>query len=72
MYFDVYTPLKQYRIVDEMHYRTYTAAQMRRLLAKVPEFEIAETYDFAYEIDEPIKIEPTTEDVVYVLRKRKA
>jgi len=70
MTFDVYTPSKQFRIEDEMHYRIYTARHMRKLLASVPELEVIETYDFTYEIDEPVEIEADTEDVVFVLRKR--
>ena len=70
MTFDVYTPTKQFRIEDEMHYRIYTAAHMRKLLASVPELEVVETYDFTYDIDDPITIGPDTEDVVFVLRKR--
>lgn len=70
MTFDVYTPTRHQRIVDEMDYRTYTAPQMRRLLRKVPELEVAATFDFAYEIDRPITVDPATEDVVFVLRKR--
>ncbi len=70
MTFDVYTLTHHFRILDEMVYRTYTARQMRRLLAKVPELEFAATYDFAYEIDDPITIGPETEDVVFVLRRR--
>jgi len=70
MTFDIYTLTRQFRIEDEMNYRTYTARQMRSLLGRVPELEIAETYDFAYEIAHPIKIERNTEDVVFVLRKR--
>ena len=70
MTFDVYTPTKQFRIVDEMDYRTYTAGQMAKLFAKVPTFEIASAYDFTYNANEPITIDDATEDVVYVLRKR--
>jgi SAM-dependent methyltransferase len=70
MTFDVYTPTRQFRIEDEMHYRIYTRPQMSRLLEKVSELEIAETYDFCYEIDHPIRVNATTEDVVYVLRKK--
>ena len=70
MTFDVYTPTQHLRIEDEMHYRMYTLRQMRRLLETAPQFEIAQTYDFCYEIDHPIRIDGTTEDVVYVLRKR--
>jgi len=70
MTFDIYTPTRHEQIVDEMLHRTYTAAQMKKLLAKVPQFDIAETYDFCYEIAQPIQIDAETEDVVYVLRKR--
>ena len=62
-------PTRRFRLADEFTFRTYTAAQFRRLLASVPELELAETYDFAYDIDRPVKIGPRTEDVVYVLRK---
>lgn len=67
--FDVYTPTRSFRIADWMDYRTYTARQMRRLLARVPDFEIVATYDFAYEIKQPIVIDAATQDVVFVLRK---
>jgi hypothetical protein len=70
MTFDVYTPTQAFQLVDEICFRTYTAKQMRRLIDRASEFEIAEVYDFSYEIDEPIDIEPETEDVVYVLRRR--
>lgn len=70
MRLDVYTPTKHLRIDDEMLYRTYNARQMNALLRRVPEWELAETYDFTYDIDEPIRVTSTTEDVVYVLRRR--
>ena len=70
MTFDVYTPTRHVRIEDDMAYRTYGAAQMRALLARVPELEIAETYDFAYDVRHPVRIDGTTEDVVFVLRRR--
>ena len=72
MRFDVYTPTRHMQLVDEMSYRTYTARQMRNLLERVPEFELVATHDFAYEIDQPLRIDPTTEDVVYILRKHKS
>ena len=71
MTLDVHTPTKQLKIEDEMHYRTYTAAQMRELIATVPTLELVETYDFLCDIHDPITIGPRTEDVIYVLRKRK-
>ena len=70
MTFDVYTPTRQFRIVDEMDYRTYTAEQMAKLIQCIPAWEIAGTYDFTYDIEAPIEINASTEDVVYVLRKR--
>jgi len=69
MTFDIYTPKKQFRLEDRMNYRTYTAKQFSALLKKVPELEIVEIYDFSYEIDDPVKIDETSEDVVYILRK---
>ena len=68
--FDVYTPTRQFRLDDQFTFRTYTAAQFRRLAGRVGELEIVETYDFTYDADEPIRVNPETEDVVYVLRKR--
>lgn len=72
MTLDVHTPTKQLKIEDEMHYRTYTAAQMRELIASVPTLELVETYDFLCDIHDPITIGPRTEDVIFVLRKRKS
>ncbi|MGE3315087.1 MAG: cyclopropane-fatty-acyl-phospholipid synthase family protein [Planctomycetaceae bacterium] len=71
MAFDIYTPTKSMRITDAMDYRTYTGKQMTALLERVPEFEIAALYDFRYDLDEPITIDSRTEDVVFVLRKKK-
>lgn len=71
MTLDIHTPTKQLKIEDEMHYRTYTAAQMRQLIASEPRLECVETYDFLCDIHDPITINPRTEDVIYVLRKRK-
>lgn len=67
--FDVYTPTRQFRLEDELLFRTYTAAQFSRLLRRVDELELVETYDFAYQIDEPVRVDAATEDVVYVLGK---
>ncbi|HLQ45516.1 MAG TPA: hypothetical protein VK137_12345, partial [Planctomycetaceae bacterium] len=62
---------KQFRIEDEMHYRTYTATQMFDLLSRVAELEHVATYDFTYDVRQPIEIGPTTQDVVLILRRRK-
>lgn len=70
MLLDVYTPTKHMQIEDHMEYRTYTHAQFQSLMRKVPELKIAEIYDFAYDINQMIKIKPTTEDVVFILEKQ--
>jgi len=68
--FDVYTPSRQFRIEDEISFRTYTFRQMASLLAGIAEFELTAVYDFGYDVDNPIKVDAQTEDVVYILRKR--
>jgi SAM-dependent methyltransferase len=71
MSFDVYTPTRQFRIEDRVVFRTYSAAQMKSLIEGIREFEIAEVYDFGYDIHGPINVTTGSEDVVYVLRKKK-
>jgi SAM-dependent methyltransferase len=70
MSFDVYTPSEQFRIEDQVTFRTYSAGQMDRLLGSIAGFEVTAVYDFGYDMNRPLEIGPETEDVVYVLRKR--
>ena len=70
MTFDVYKPTQQFQLGQQIEFRTYTADQMKRLLAKVPKLELVAAHDFAYDIDDLVEIDDATEDVVYVLRKR--
>jgi len=70
MIMDVYTPTKHLQIEDHMEYRTYTHAQFRSLVRKVPELQIAEVYDFAYDVRQTVNITPSTEDVVFILQKQ--
>lgn len=70
MTFDVYTPTRTFRLGNRIDFRTYTARQMDDLIAGEPTLETVATYDFAYNIDCPIEVDPKVEDVVYVLRKR--
>jgi hypothetical protein len=70
MTIDVYTPTSHLKIEDHMEYRTYTRKQFAALLKKVPELEVAETYDFSYELDQPHVVNDASEDVVFVLRKK--
>lgn len=67
---EIETPRRQYRLEDELSFRTYTAAEFDGLLKRVPEFEVVETYDFTYDAARPIRVRGNTEDVVFVLRKR--
>lgn len=67
--FDVHTPTRQFRIRDELVLRSYTDRELRRLVKSAGGWEIEETYDFSYNIDEPIEVDPSCEDVVYVLRR---
>ena len=43
---------------------------MQKLLDKVGLFETAETFDFLYQLGEPVEVDETSEDVVYVLRRK--
>ncbi len=70
MVLDIHTPSRWLRLEDAFPFRTYTAAQFRRLLAAVPEWELIETYDFTYQIGQPIRVTGQTEDVIYVLARR--
>ncbi len=69
MIYDIYTPTRHLRLTDEIVFRTYTWRQFRCLLQKVPALEIAAVHDFAYNLDQQISINATTEDVVFILRK---
>ena len=71
MTYDVYTPSKQFRIQDETMFRTYTAKQMQSLFDATPALELVDIFDFRYDLEWPVEINKNTEDVVYILRKRK-
>jgi len=50
-------------------FRTYSAAQMRALLGKVPSLDLLTCYDFTYDINSPRELDDSYSDVVLVLRK---
>ena len=62
------TPTKIYELIDTFPMRTYTAAQFHQLLTDIALFDVLETFDFG--LDDPIQVDETTEDVVFVLQKR--
>jgi hypothetical protein len=68
--FDIYKPTSSLRIDDCLVLRSYTRKQFEALVKKVPEWTIEETYDFGYDVDEPIELDASTEDVVYILKRR--
>jgi SAM-dependent methyltransferase len=66
----VRTPRRDLRIQSEFDFRVYTARRIRRLLARVPEFELCDVYDFWYEIDQPRQLNNEIADTVLILRRR--
>ncbi len=68
--FDVHTPSRSFRIVDQLVLRSYTPKQMNRLIRSSGCWETLGTYDFGYEMNHPIEVDDAAEDVVYVLRRK--
>lgn len=50
--------------------RLYEAAQIRELIARVPEFELLQVFDFWYDIEDPLELSDEMGDTVLVLRRR--
>jgi SAM-dependent methyltransferase len=68
--FDVHSPSKSFRIEDELVLRSYTQKQMDTLIASSKSWQAVATYDFGYNVKDPIEVDATTEDVVYVLKRK--
>jgi hypothetical protein len=51
-------------------FRTYNAAQMKRLLTTAPDLELVACHDFLYEAEEERKLDDSYSDIVMVLRKK--
>jgi SAM-dependent methyltransferase len=62
--------IREQRLRDEFALRMYTAAQFRRLLATVPDFQLRDVYDFWYDIDEPLALSNELSDTVFILQRR--
>ena len=69
MTIDAYSRRKSLRIEDEIVFRTYTAPQMLKLLASVPQWRNAAMFDFSYNIHREAKLDDRTEDVVFILER---
>jgi SAM-dependent methyltransferase len=67
---EVETDRKRVRIVEECWFRTYSLRQIHRLFYRIGLFEPVATYDYSYDLRNPISVGPETQDVVYVLRRR--
>lgn len=67
--FDIHRPSGSFRIVDELALRSYTRAQMNRLIRHSGRWRTIGTYDFGYDLDDPIEVTSSTEDVVYILQR---
>lgn len=51
-------------------FRTYNAAQLRRLLRKVPELDLVACHDFYHDPESTRKLDDSYSDVVLVLRRQ--
>jgi SAM-dependent methyltransferase len=60
--------IERYR--DEFSLRLYTAAQLKSLVASVPEWSLEAVYDYWYELDSPLKLTNELSDTVLVLRRK--
>lgn len=67
--FDIHRPSGSFRIEDELVLRSYTKKQMDALIAYGKQWQCLATFDFGYDLNEPIEVDGTTEDVVYVLQR---
>jgi SAM-dependent methyltransferase len=61
---------REVRVRDEFSLRMYTADQFRRLLKKVPDWELCDVYDFWYEIEHPLVLNDEISDTVFILRRK--
>ncbi len=66
----VRTKKEDFRVKHDFPLRTYTAAQLRKLVRSVPQWKMLAVYDFWYDIDDPLKLDEDISDTVLVLRKR--
>jgi SAM-dependent methyltransferase len=66
----VKSPQSTQKLRAEFPLRTYNVAQLRKLLAKAPQWQLCDVYDFWYDISEPLKLDNTIADTVLILRRR--
>jgi SAM-dependent methyltransferase len=66
----VRTPRRTRRLRSEFPLRLYTASQLARLIASVPQWELCDVFDFWYEIERPRRLDNEMSDTVLVLRRK--
>lgn len=62
-------PATIHRLRDEFDYRTYSAFQIRKLFASVPQWELIDVFDFWYELAEPQQLDDDLVDALFILRR---
>ncbi len=64
---------KEVRVEDTLwNFRTYSPAELRKLIAQAPNLELVACHDFRYELGSTRKIDNEYSDVILVLRRRGA
>jgi len=61
---------EKWRFRGRFDLRLYNAAQIRKLLRSLPAFDLCDVYDFWYDISEPLELNNTISDTVFVLKKQ--
>lgn len=57
------------RCQTEFDLRLYTAVQVGKLFAKIPQWQVAGIYDFDYDLDQPRQLDDELTDAVFILRR---
>ncbi len=68
MHYDIYTPSRQFRIRDQLRFRTYTADQFCQLVDRTEGLKMEAVFDFQYDLSEPVTLDESTEDAIFILR----
>jgi SAM-dependent methyltransferase len=61
---------QRHALETQWQFRTYDAAQAKRLLRRVPAFELVATYDFGYDLTDARSLDDGQLDCVCILRRR--
>jgi len=67
---DVDAPGERLRVQSLMTLRLYNLQEFLELLSRAPPLQLVATYDFLYDVDDPIQLDEFSSDVVVVLRRK--